>query len=70
MKIILHGNPQGSNGETLLLLECVNDLDTNISNAIGIKPKIFAYESSILIIGKDTQDLIFNLDRIYGYILP
>jgi len=52
-----------------LLLEYVNDLDNNISNAVVIIPTMFAYESSILITGENTQDLIFNLDRLYGYTL-
>jgi len=50
-------------GETLLVIIYVNDLDSNISNAIGIKPTFFAYESNILNTATDSQDLIFNIDR-------
>ena len=54
----------------LLFLIYVHDRDTNISNDIGIKLTLFADDSSILITGKHTQDLIFNLDRISGNVLP
>jgi hypothetical protein len=45
-------------------------MDTNMSNDIGIKLTLFADDNSIFITGKDTQDLIFSLDRINGSILP
>ena len=45
-------------------------MDTNITNDIGIKLTLFADNNSIFITGKDTQDLIFDLDRINGSILP
>ena len=48
----------------------VNDIDTDTSNTTGIKLTIFAYETGTLITGKYTLDLIFNLDRINGDILP
>jgi hypothetical protein len=48
----------------------VHDIDTNISNDTGITLTLFADDTSILITGKDTQDLILNLDRINGNILP
>ena len=44
----------------------VNDLDSNISNAIGIKATLLAYEITILIIVKSSQDLIFSVDRNWG----
>jgi len=47
-----------------LVLIYVNDLGSNISNAIGIKATLFAYETTILITVRDSQDLIFNIDRI------
>ena len=53
IKIILYGVLEGSNGEMLLVLLYVNDLDSNISNAVGIKPKFFAYETNILITVRD-----------------
>jgi hypothetical protein len=52
-----------------LFLIYVNDTETYISNDIGIKVTLFADETSILITGKDIQDLIFNLNRIKGSIL-
>jgi hypothetical protein len=42
IKIILYGILEGSNGELLLVLMYVSDLDSNISNAIGIKAILFA----------------------------
>ena len=45
-------------------------MDTYIRKDIGIKLTLFADDTSILIPGKDTQDLIFSLDRISGNILP
>jgi len=41
----------------------VNDLDSNISNAIGIKATHLAYEITILIIVRSSHDLIFSIDR-------
>jgi hypothetical protein len=43
MKIILHGVLEGPNGESLLVLIYVNDLDSNTNNPIGIKATLFAY---------------------------
>jgi len=48
----------------------VHGIDTNISKDLSIKLTLFADDTSILINGKDTQDLIFSLDRISGNILP
>jgi hypothetical protein len=42
MKVILYGVLQGSNGEPLLVLIYVNDLECNISNPIGIKATVSA----------------------------
>jgi len=42
--IILYGVLEGSNGEVLLVLTYVNDLDNNISNAIGIKATLIDYK--------------------------
>jgi len=42
--IILYGVLEGSNGEVLLVLTYVNDLDNNISNTIGIKATLFDYK--------------------------
>jgi hypothetical protein len=47
----------------------IHDLDTNIRNAIGIKLTHLDYETIILNTGRDTQDLIFSLDKINGNIL-
>ena len=54
----------------LFVFMYVNDIDTDTSNTTGIKLTIFAYETGTLITGKYTLDLIFNLDRINGDILP
>jgi hypothetical protein len=48
----------------------VNDLGSNISNAIGIKTTFFAYETTILITVRDSQGLIFNIDRIMEISCP
>jgi hypothetical protein len=48
----------------------MNDIDTNISDGIGIKLTLFADDTSILITGKDIQDLTLNLDKINKSILP
>jgi hypothetical protein len=48
----------------------MNDTDTNISDDIGIKLTLFADDTSILITGKDIQDLTLNLDEINKSILP
>jgi hypothetical protein len=61
---------EGSNGELLLISMYVNDLDSNINNAIGIKATLFAYETTILITVRDSQDLIFNTDRIMEISCP
>jgi hypothetical protein len=47
IKIIVFGVLEGSNGERLLVLIYVDDLESNINNAIGIKAKPFAYETTI-----------------------
>jgi hypothetical protein len=70
IKIILNGVLEGSNGELLLVLICVNDLDSNTSNAIGIKATLFAFKSTILVTVSDLQDLIFNIDRIMEISCP
>jgi hypothetical protein len=49
IKIILYRVLEGSNGEPLLVLMYVNDLDSNTNNPIGIKATLFAYETTILI---------------------
>jgi hypothetical protein len=54
----------------LLFLIYVNDTDTYISHDIGIKVILFADDTSILIIGQVTQDLIFSLGTISGSVLP
>ena len=64
------GDPQGSILGLLLFLMYVHDIDTNIRNDKGIKLTLFADGTSILVTGKHTHDLIFNLDRIGGNILP
>jgi hypothetical protein len=48
----------------------MNNIDTNISDDKGIKLTLFADDTSILITGKDIQDLILNLDKINKSILP
>jgi len=47
IKIILYGVLEGSNTEMLLVLIYVNDLDSNISNAVGNKATFFTYETNI-----------------------
>jgi hypothetical protein len=47
----------------------MNDIDTNISNDMGIKLTLFADDASILKTGKDLQDLTLNLDKINKSIL-
>jgi len=64
--MIQYGVLKGSNGEPFLALIYVNDLDSNTSNAIGIKATLFAYEITILIIVRSSEDLIFNIDRNWG----
>jgi hypothetical protein len=48
----------------------MNNTDTNISDDISIKLTLFTDDTSILITGKDTQDLTLNLDKINKSILP
>jgi hypothetical protein len=48
----------------------MNDIDTNISDDIGIKLTLFADDTSILVTGKDIQDLTLNLGKINKSILP
>jgi hypothetical protein len=68
-KIIQCGVPQSTILGLLLFLIYVNDTETNISNDIGIMLTHSSDDTSILITGKDRQDLILNLDRINGSIL-
>jgi hypothetical protein len=53
-----------------LFIIYVNDTDTNVSRDIGIKVKLFADDTSILITGQNTHDLIFSLGTISGSVLP
>jgi hypothetical protein len=48
----------------------MNDIDTKISDDIGIKLTLFADDTSILVTGKDIQDLTLNLDKINKSLLP
>jgi len=69
IKIILYGVLEGSNGEPLSVLIYVNDLDSNISNAIGIKATFHPHETTILF----TVRLIgfnFQYRQNQGNILP
>ena len=43
----------------------MNDIDTKISNDTGIKLTLFADDTSILVTGKDIQDLTLNLDKYF-----
>jgi len=61
---IQYGVLEGSNGEPILVLIYEKDLDSNISNAIGIKATLLAYEITILIIVGRSQDLIFSIDKL------
>jgi len=63
--MIQYGVLEGSNGEPFLALINVNDIDSNISNGIGIKATLFAYEITILIT-VSSRDLIFSIDRNWG----
>jgi hypothetical protein len=47
IKIIKYGVLQDYNEEPLLVFMYVNDIDTDISNAVGIKLTTFAYETVI-----------------------
>jgi hypothetical protein len=69
-KIIQHGVPQVSILGPLLFLIYTKDIDTNISDDIGIKLTLLADDTSILITDKDIQDLTLNLDKINKSILP
>ena len=62
-KVIEYSVPQGSSLGPLFLIY-VNDIDTNISNVMGIRLTLFADDTSILIMVEDIQNLIFNLDTI------
>ena len=44
----------------------VNDIDINVNNALSIELTLFVDNTSILIMVKDIQDLIFILDRSNG----
>jgi hypothetical protein len=48
----------------------MNDIDTNISDDIGIKLTLFADDTSTLRTGKDIQELTLNVDKINKSILP
>jgi hypothetical protein len=54
----------------LLFLIYINDTDTNITGGRGIKLTLFVNDTSILVTGKDIQDLTYNLDEINKSILP
>jgi hypothetical protein len=54
----------------LLFLIYINNIDTNITDSRGIKLTLFADDTSILVTGKDIQDLTYNLDEINKSILP
>ena len=63
---IQYGVLGGSNGEPFLVLIYEKDLDSNISNDTDIKATLFAYEITILIIVRSSQDFIFSIDRNWG----
>jgi hypothetical protein len=67
-KLIQYGVPQGSILAPLLFLLYINDIDTNITDNRSIKLMLFADDTSILITGKDVQDLTYNLDESIKYL--
>jgi hypothetical protein len=61
-KLIQYGVPQGTILGSLLFLIYTNDIDTNITDDRGIKLTLFADDTSILVTGKDIQDLTYKFD--------
>jgi hypothetical protein len=69
-KISQFGVPHGYILGQLLLLIYMNDIDTNINDGNGIKLTLFVDNTSILITGKDMQDLTLNLGKTIKSIVP